>query len=161
MATIYHQVAINAPAKKVYAAISTAEGIGTWWAEQTPVKRAEGLVLEHNPGPKHRVVRLQVLDLVPERRVEWKCISTHPAESPASVWTGTHFIFELSEGESAASIAERESGDACRSRSSDHPITTLDFRQTGYDDTSRFAGFNNFAWGQVLSNLKRVVESQG
>ena len=159
MATIYHQVAINAPAAKVYAAISTADGIGTWWDKQTPVETDQGLVLEHNPRPKHGVVKLKVLDLVPDKRVEWECISSHPAESPASAWTGTHFIFEISERESAASTAERESSGTCDSSRGGSNITTLDFRQTQYDDKSEFAGFNNFAWGQVLNNLKRVCES--
>lgn len=35
MATIYHKLSINAPARKVYQAISTADGIGTWWDKQT------------------------------------------------------------------------------------------------------------------------------
>ena len=55
------------------------------------------------------------------------------------MWTGTHFIFEL---------AYTEGG-----------YTTLDFRQTGYDEHSRFYEANNFAWAQVLQNLKRVVEA--
>ena len=157
MATIHHQIAIQASPGKVYAALATADGIGTWWDRQTAVQTNDGLVLEHNPGPKHGVVRLKVLALVPDRRVEWECISTHPAESPASAWTGTHFIFELSERESAAAVAEQES----MPQTSAKPVrmTTVDFRQTGYDETSAFAGFNNFAWGQVLSNLKRVCET--
>ena len=38
MATIHHQVLINAPVEKVYQAISTADGIGTWWDKQTPTE---------------------------------------------------------------------------------------------------------------------------
>jgi uncharacterized protein YndB with AHSA1/START domain len=158
MATIHHQVAIAASPAEVYAALASADGIGTWWDQQKAVHTSEGLVLEHDPGPKHGVVRLRVVDLIPNARVEWACISTHPASSPASVWTGTHFIFEMSERDSAAATAERESMEA--SRRNQARVTTLDFRQTGYDETSEFAGFNNFAWAQVLGNLKRVCESQ-
>ncbi|HEV2855285.1 MAG TPA: SRPBCC domain-containing protein [Thermoanaerobaculia bacterium] len=141
--TIHHQVSINAPVAKVYEAISTADGISTWWDKQTPVQTDRGLVLEHNPGPEHGIVKLRVVELVPDKRVEWECISTHPESSPASVWTGTHFIFELAERDD---IAGR--------------ITILDFYQTGYDERSEFFGFNNSAWGQVVQNLKQVVESQ-
>ncbi len=114
-------------------------------------------MLEHNPGAKHGIVKLRVLDLTANQRVEWQCISRHPPHSPASAWTGTHFIFEISERDSAASTIERacDSSGAAAKR-----ITTLDFRQTNYDDRSEYAGFNNFAWGQVLNNLKRVCESQ-
>src|SRR6185312_10627038 len=97
MATIYHQLPIDAPVAKVYEAISTAAGISTWWDKQTPVQTERGLVLEHDPGPEHGVVQLKVLELVPNKRVEWECISTHPKSSPASAWTGTQFTFELAE----------------------------------------------------------------
>lgn len=128
----------------MYEAISTAEGISTWWDKQTPTQTDRGLVLEHNPGPAHGVVKLRVVELVPNKRIEWECISTHPKSSPASAWTGTHFIFE---------IVERANDDQDRGIS-------LDFYQTGYDEQSEFFGFNNSAWGQVLQNLKQVVESQ-
>ena len=49
MATIYHQLSINAPAAKVYEAISTADGIGTWWDKQTVTQTDRGVVLEQ-PG---------------------------------------------------------------------------------------------------------------
>jgi len=153
MATIYHQLSINAPAGKVYEAISTADGIGTWWDKQTAKQTDSGLVLEHNPGPEHGVVKLRVVELVPNKRVEWECISTHPKSSPASAWTGTHFIFEIAGGvdAGAASGAVRNQDLA----------TTLEFRQVGYDEQSEFLGSNKIAWGQVMQNLKRVVESRG
>ena len=84
MATIHHQVLINAPVEKVYQAISTADGIGTWWDKQTRTETDRGPVLEHNPGPEHGVVKLRVVELVPNQRIEWECISTHPKSSPAS-----------------------------------------------------------------------------
>jgi len=91
---------------------------------------------------------MRVVELVPNRRVEWECISTHRQSSPASVWTGTRFIFEVAEG-------------AGSSGSEGYPaLTTLDFRQTGYDERSEFFEFNTSAWGEVLQNLKRVVEAQ-
>ena len=149
MATIYHRLSINAPAAKVYKALSTADGIGTWWDKQTARQTERGMVLEHYPGPEHGVVKLRVVELVPNKRVEWECISTHPKSSPASAWTGTHFIFEIAEG-----------GAASGSEDNQQRTTTLDFRQVGYDEQSEFFGSNNFAWAQVMQNLRKVVESQ-
>jgi uncharacterized protein YndB with AHSA1/START domain len=152
MATIHHQIWINAPVAKVYEAISTPDKIGTWWDKQTPTQTDRGLVLEHNPGPEHGVVKLRVVELVPNTRVEWECISIHPKSSPASAWTGTHFTFELAErGGSAATSGSGRTQDL---------TTTLDFRQAGYDEQSEFFGSNNVAWGKVLQDLKRVAESQ-
>lgn len=39
MATIYHQVSINAPLAKVYDAISTVDGIGTGGTNKRPTKQ--------------------------------------------------------------------------------------------------------------------------
>jgi len=141
MATIHHELSINAPVAKVYEALASAERIGTWWDKHTSVQTDRGLVLEHDPGPEHGVVRFLVVELAPNRRVEWECISVHPKSSPASAWTGTHFTFEL-EGRDQAHT------------------TKLDFRQLGYDERSEFFKANEAAWGEVLQSLKRVVEAQ-
>jgi uncharacterized protein YndB with AHSA1/START domain len=138
MKTIQHELHINAPVARVYDAIATADGISSWWDPQTPKQTDRGLVLEHNPGPEHGIVQLRVVDRVPNTRIEWECVSSHPASSPASAWTGTHFIFELS---------------------GDDGATDVNFRQTGYDEDSAFFNANRDAWAGVLQNLKRVVES--
>jgi uncharacterized protein YndB with AHSA1/START domain len=139
MATIHHQVLVDAPLTSVYQAIATPDGVSTWWDKQTPRQTPDGLVLEHNPGAEHGIVRLRVVELVPDERIEWECISTHPESSPASAWTGTQFIFDLSLRGQA---------------------TAVDFRQIGYDDRSPFFPTNREAWRTVLENLKRVVEAQ-
>ena len=148
MGTIHHRLSIDAPITKVYEALTSPEEIGTWWDKQTAVQTDKGLILEHNPGPEHGVVRLMVLDLVPNKRVEWECISTHPASSPASAWTGTHFTFELAEQMETPSAGHDQTH-----------LTLLDFYQSGYDEGSEFYESNRAAWGQVLANLKKVVES--
>ncbi|MBP6600787.1 MAG: hypothetical protein KA250_03215 [Verrucomicrobiales bacterium] len=155
MNTIRHQIAIAAPLSKVYKMLSTPKAIGKWWDEQTVVESNEGIVMEHDPGAEHGKVRLKVVQQKADVLVEWKCISDHPDSSPASAWTGTHFLFEVSEDDSPASIIER----SC-SGNSDASLTTLNFSQTGYDPASKFYGFNNHAWGQVLENLKSVCETE-
>ena len=82
MATIHHQVAIDAPPAKVYAAIATADGISTWWDKQTAVNSERGLVFEHNPGPEHGVVKLRVVELVPNKRVGAVASSSSPTRRP-------------------------------------------------------------------------------
>jgi hypothetical protein len=85
--------------------------------------------------------------LAPNKRVEWECISTHRKSSPASAWTGTHFIFEM---------VERDNG----AKPNQVHATSLDFYQTGYDERSEFFGSNDSAWAEVLQNLTQVVGSQ-
>ena len=152
--TIRHQLAIHTSPSEVYARLSTPDAIGTWWDKQTLVHTSQGDIREHNPGEEHEIVQLRSVDQQADQRIEWECISQHPLSSPASAWTGTHFIFELTDVKTPASIIERSCSD-CRGL----PITTLNFSQTNYDETSRFYGFNNHAWGQVLENLKKVCET--
>ncbi len=152
MATIHHQVWINAQVAKVYEAISTAGGIGTWWEKQTPTQTDRGLVLEHNPGPEHGVVKLRVVELVPNKRVEWECISTHPKNTPAASWTGTHFFFQITERENFAPALVPWAAAI-------PAMTILDFRHSGWDENSDYFGFCSFAWGEVLQKLQRVCES--
>lgn len=145
MATLHHEVWIDAPIAEVYGAISTPDRIGTWWDEQKAT--ADGTVLEHDPGPEHGVVRLKVLERTKDRRVEWECVSRHGPKSPASAWTGTHIAFELTRrnvpGWSAKQVEK----------------TILDFRHSGWDERSEFFGFCNFAWGEVLRKLQEVCEA--
>ncbi len=79
MATIYHQVWIDAPAAKVYEALSTAEGLGKWWAPHTSTQTSEGLIFAHSPGAETGDVQMKVLDRVPDQhvRVDDAC-EAHP-----------------------------------------------------------------------------------
>src|SRR5262245_36746607 len=103
MATLYHQVWINAPTGRVYEAVSTENGVGSWWDRPRTVASDDGLVLEFRPGAEHGVLRMKVLEMVQGRRVEWQCISTHPKSSPASAWTGTHVLLKSRRGSEARS----------------------------------------------------------
>jgi len=103
MATIYHQVWINAPVAKVYDALSTAEGISNWWDKQTAVETATGQVLEHNPGPMHGVVKLKVLELVPDKHKSGS--ASAPIPKPVRVPHGRARIFVLTSTREATSPA--------------------------------------------------------
>ncbi len=142
MSAIHHQLSINAPVATVYDAIASPDRIGTWWNKQTATRTDRGIVMEHNPGAEHGVVKLRVVQLIPNTHVQWECISRHPKTSPASAWTGTHFIFELTEDD-------------------DPETTNLNFQQVGYDGRSEFFESNKAAWGEVMKRLKQVLESPG
>lgn len=152
MATLYHQVWINAPVSKVYDALATAEGLGKWWAPHTSTETDAGLVLAHNPGAEHGEVKMKVLDRTQNKRVEWEIISAHPKSSPASAWTGTHISFEISERENPGMRLGI-------SDSAPH-IAVLEFRHSGWDENSEYFGFCNFAWGETLLMLKQWCEKQ-
>ncbi len=76
MATLHHQVWIDAPVAKVHEALASTEGLGRWWATHTSTQTDDGLVLAHSPGLAHGDVRMKVLDNTPTRRVEWEIIQS-------------------------------------------------------------------------------------
>jgi len=149
MATIYHQVRMDAPAAKLYKAISTAKGIASWWDKPTDTQTDVGSVLEFDPGPEHGVLKMKVLKVLPGKLVEWECISRHPKTSPASAWKGTHIIFEISEkAPMSFEITKRKH------------LAVLDFRHSGWDKSNKYFGFCNFGWGEALSKLRKLCESK-
>jgi uncharacterized protein YndB with AHSA1/START domain len=150
MATLHHQVWIDAPLSKVYDALASAEGLGNWWAPHTSTQTSTGVVLAHNPGPEHGGdVKMKVLDTTRNKRIEWEIISTHPTSSPASAWTGTHIVFELSQREKPVWM----SGTAGRP-----PTTVVEFRHEGWNEKNEYFGFCNFAWGETLVMLRQWCE---
>lgn len=151
MATLHHQVWINAPVAKVYEALATAEGLGRWWAPHTATETDAGLVLAHHPGPGHGDVKMKVLETTPNRRVRWEIISTHPQSSPASGWTGTRITFDISERENPGPRLGMSAGPP--------HLAVLEFRHSGWDEDSGYFGFCNFAWGETLLMLKQWCES--
>jgi uncharacterized protein YndB with AHSA1/START domain len=146
MATMHHQVWINASVRTVYDALASAEGLGRWWAPHTSVETEEGLVLAHSPGEAHGDVRMKVLDSTPYRRIEWEIISTHPKQSPASAWSGTHITFEITERESPGHWMGLEN--------EGQPMAVVNFYHTDWDEKNEFYGFCNYAWGVTLEMLR-------
>ena len=148
MAELYHQVWITAPSATVYEAISTEAGIAGWWDRPNAVKTDSGVVLEFNPGPEHGVLRARVAAAIPDRRIEWEFVSTHPRNSPAFAWTGTRVSFEITRRAVPPWAAERAD------------TAIVDFRHSGWDGRSEYLGFCNFAWGEALQKLKQWCESR-
>ncbi len=150
MATLYHQVWINAPAGRVYRAIAQVENLVKWWTFHTHAETAEGHFISHNPGPEHGEVKMKILERTPESRVVWEVVSEHPKTSPASAWTGTKIVFDISSRENPGKRLGISSGV--------RNITCVEFRHEGWDEKSEYFGFCNFAWGAVLLGLQQWCE---
>ena len=110
-----------------------------------------GLVLADNSGEQHGEVKIKVLDATLDKRVAWEIISTHPKRSPASAWTGTHIVFELTTRENPGLWLGISSGE--------RTLTVLDFRHSGWVENNEFFGFCNFARGETLFMLKQWCEA--
>lgn len=155
MSTIRHEVWIDAPQKAVCALLASAEAISTWWDEQTRKETAEGIVLEHSPGPDHGVVRFLVLENIPNRRVKWRCVSENPANTPASEWAGTEMLFEIG-GRETSEVAFDDWAKEAPAQ------TVVKFQHSGWPSPSKYFAFCNKAWADVLNSLKdKAMENAG
>jgi len=149
MATIYHQLRVNAPILRLFKAVSTVEGIATWWDRPVDTPMNVGSVLEFNLGEMHGILQMKVLEVTSGKRIEWECISTHMTTSPASAWTGTRVAFDFTE----APPMPFET--ASRGQ-----LAVLDFRHSGWDETNKYFGYCNLGWGEALLKLRKVSESK-
>jgi uncharacterized protein YndB with AHSA1/START domain len=152
VASLHHQVWIDAPVGKVFDALATAEGLGNWWVPHTASLTTSGTVLSHEPGGQHGTVRMLVVEAKRPSRVEWRIISSHPSRSPASAWTGTRIVFELDVRENPGHWLGIEGGHGM--------LTVLDFHHFGWEEQNEFLGFCNFAWAETLGMLRSWCEKR-
>jgi uncharacterized protein YndB with AHSA1/START domain len=90
MADIRHRVGVGAPAERVYQALATREGLAQWWTRDVGGDEEKGGKLEFFFGGPEPAAVMEVTDLVPGRRVGWRCV-----EGPEE-WVGTTLTFDLS-----------------------------------------------------------------
>lgn len=152
MTSIHHQIWIDAPASTVYRALADANGLGQWWAPHQEHEVDGVRVLEHSPGPAHGMVRMKVIEAVPDHRIRWEIISNHPPQSPASAWTGTHVRFEISR---RASLGHWRGMDK-----EGEPFTVVDFQHLGWSPDNEFLGWCSQAWAETLVMLRQWAETQ-
>lgn len=136
MVDIIHRVGIEAPASKVYAALSSAEGVAGWWTrEATGPSRPGGTIsfLFRAPdGGEMARVDMEVLELVADERVRWR------VESGPEEWVGTDVTFDLSQqGE----------------------YTVVVFGHRNWREAVEFTAHCSMKWATFLLSLKQLVET--
>lgn len=136
MIDIIHRVGIQAPVAKVYAALSTLEGLSGWWTEETTGASRPGDTITFNfsrpDGTQVGSIGMDVVALETDRKVHWRG-SGGPAE-----WVGTDIVFELSQ------VAD---------------YTIVRFGHRGWREESEFTGHCGTKWATFLMSLKSLVET--
>ncbi|RIJ42374.1 SRPBCC family protein [Pontibacter oryzae] len=131
MATIYHQVLIQASREAVYEAVTTQHGLSKWWIQDCTVKAEKGFINEFRMAG-HGTNLMEVLALQPPTFVEWRCLNKNDP------WTDTHLTFEIT-----------TKGD----------FTCLDFKHMGYPNPDHIYATCNFHWARHLAILKIYCET--
>jgi len=125
MPNILQQIRINATADKVYRALTTQEGLSSWWTTSVKAEAKVGAILEFRFGEDYHV-KIEVINLGENKKVEWKCIEG------LEEWPGTNISFELSEKDN---------------------MTLVKFAHSGWKEESDYFAMCNATWGHLLFSL--------
>jgi uncharacterized protein YndB with AHSA1/START domain len=135
MADIIHRVGIRAPVAKVYAALSTVEGVAGWWTKDTSESsKPEGSieVRFYSNGKEIGNMNYELVALEPNKNVHWRFIAG-PEE-----WVGTDVVFNLSQ---------------------DGEYTIVLFGHRNWREANEFMSHCSTKWATFMLSLKELVET--
>ena len=93
MPDIRHRVGIAAPQRRVYDTVATKEGLAQFWTSHVEGDSEVGAKLSFFFGRPEPSVVMEVVELRPDERVQWRCVEG------ASEWVGTTVTFDLKRGD--------------------------------------------------------------
>jgi uncharacterized protein YndB with AHSA1/START domain len=123
-------VVINATTEKVYSAVTTQEGLESWWCKQTTAKPELGFVNVFTFGKFQN--EMKTTTLTPNKKVEWKCVNS------IEEWMGTEISFDMEEKDGKVIVRFAHAG----------------WRAV----TDTFAGCT-YDWAKFLKSLKSFCET--
>ena len=130
MPDILHDFPIQAPRERVFAALSTPQGLDTWWTMRSSGKPSAGAEYELWFGPEHDW-RARISKCVPGSEFEFTM--TRSDED----WNGSKVGFRLETRGSS---------------------TWVTFRHTGWPAANDHFRISSFCWAMYLRILKRSIE---
>jgi uncharacterized protein YndB with AHSA1/START domain len=133
-ADILHAVEIEASPDKVYEAVSTKEGLASFWTSDCDADPEVGSVARFRFPQAPVDQRMRVDALEPGKRVAWMAQGDFP------LWEGTSVSWKMEPSEAGTGLLFRHSG-----------------WSDGYPERD-WAGVN-WVWAQVVARLKGYAES--
>jgi uncharacterized protein YndB with AHSA1/START domain len=130
MYSIKHLFHINAPADKVYKAISTIKGLSGWWTVETLGTSEPEQVIQFrfgNQGPDMKVIQFNT-----DQKVVWECVA-----SPFG-WEGNSITFLLDQNQGK---------------------TRVRFTHEGFKEQDDFYAICNFSWGRYMESLRQYCQT--
>jgi len=136
MVDIIHRVGIKAPVSKVYAALSTVEGVAGWWTRETSgsskIGGTIGVRFHSAEGKEIGRMDMEVVALESNKQVQWR-VTAGPEE-----WVGTEVVFNLSQ---------------------DGDYTIVLFGHKHWREASEFTSHCSMKWATFMLSLKELVET--
>ena len=133
MPDILHLIKLSEPASKIYSALTTADGIRSWWTADADLEDRIGGFGEFRFYDGSRITKVEIVNLVEPVRVVWRVVSSFRPE-----WTNTEITFDLHEGSDG---------------------TTLRFYHRGYPHADDDFVICTTGWGIYLGRLQQYLRS--
>lgn len=116
---------------KVYDAITTQQGLASWWTTGVTAKPEVGSIASFRFIPEH-LMEMKIIKLVKDKRIEWECVTGDKQ------WVGTKLIFSIE--------PEKDS-------------INLRFSHIGWREATDFYAVCNYHWGLYMKSLKTFIET--
>ncbi|PST83116.1 SRPBCC domain-containing protein [Pedobacter yulinensis] len=128
--SICHRLLIGVPVEKVFAALSTQDGLAGWWTPDTMAKPQVGSIARFVFDDYFK--EMEVVELKPYSKVKWHCLQAYHE------WIGTTVTFETVPHQQGAILL---------------------FRHEGWKDYSDEFASCSYAWALFLGSLKALCET--
>jgi uncharacterized protein YndB with AHSA1/START domain len=131
-----HIVDIAARQSEIFRAISSADGLRSFWTADADAEPSIGAEARFGFPQAPVDLRMEITALDADSHVTWQCLGDFP------YWAGTTVDW---------SIAENVNG----------PGSLVTFRHSGWPDDYPDAeyGLVNYVWGQIVGRLKEYLET--
>lgn len=133
MPEILHQITINAPPEKITDALTTQDGLRSWWTADTVAEPKVGSVAEFGFDKRNVVFRMRVDEIDPGRRIVWSCFGDHEE------WKGTKLVWTLTK---------------------ENEAVRLNFVHQGWRSVDGVYPVCNTTWGHLMVLLKQYAEGR-
>jgi len=134
MSDILHWIRVDAPPQRVYDAVTTQDGLSSWWTADVEAKPVEGSTAVFGFNDRAVVFRMRVDELSPPELVRWTCLGDFDE------WAGTRLEFRI--------------------RPHDDGGSEVTFTHSGWKSTEGFFRQCNTDWGRLMYYLKDSVEGR-
>ena len=131
--SLVHQVNIKASPEAIYKAVSTQEGLASFWTSDSKAEPNVGSVATFGFGGPTQ--RMRIDELTPGKRVKWTGLNDFPN------WGDTTVTWDISPAENGE--------------------TSLTFRHVNWPApvTADDLGSINYTWGLIVERLKQHAET--
>ncbi|WP_114789094.1 SRPBCC domain-containing protein [Niabella yanshanensis] len=152
MVDIRHTLIIEALPQLIYQALTTSEGLSSWWTPHTEATPETGTIARF-PFADNYVKEMRIIELISNDFVKWHCLEGDKE------WIGTSLTFKLVQHNQSAMITAYPEVKGQLEQGSLSVKTLLLFEHKNWKDYSPSYAECSYTWAIFLNSLKLYCET--